>query len=37
MTIATFDQWIASAKQLIPYSKTTARTTVAQGMKKAAP
>lgn len=29
MTIATFDQWIASAKQLIPYSKITARTTVA--------
>jgi hypothetical protein len=29
MTIATFDQWIASAKQLIPYSKTAARTTVA--------
>jgi len=29
MTIATFDQWIASTKQLIPYSKTAARTTVA--------
>jgi len=29
MTIATFDQWIASSKQIIPWSKTTARTTVA--------
>lgn len=29
MTIATFDQWIAAAKQIIPYTKTTARTTVA--------
>lgn len=31
MTIATFDQWIAAAKQLIPISKTAARTTVANG------
>lgn len=29
MTIATFDQWIASTKQIIPYSKTVSRTTVA--------
>jgi hypothetical protein len=30
MTISTFDEWIASSKQLIPYSKS-ARTTVANG------
>lgn len=29
MTISTFDAWIAGAKQVIPYSRTTARTTVA--------
>jgi len=29
MTIATFDQWIASAKQVIPWSRTASRTTVA--------
>jgi len=30
MSILTFDQWIAANKQVIPYSKTAARTTVAQ-------
>jgi hypothetical protein len=29
MSIATFDQWIAGAKQIIPFSKTVARTTIA--------
>lgn len=29
MSITTFDQWIAGAKQVIPYTKTTTRTTVA--------
>jgi hypothetical protein len=31
MSITTFDEWIASTKQHIPYSRTTARTTVANG------
>lgn len=29
MTISTFDQWVASAKQICPWSRTSARTTVA--------
>lgn len=31
MTISTFDQWIAGAKQMIPYSRTGTRTTVTNG------
>lgn len=29
MTISTFDQWIAGAKQIVPWSRSTTRTTVA--------